>query len=565
MSTSKSIRPRALTRFLLKYLKSREAMVALGLLGTVLAGNVLSVRLALSMNEWNGRFFDALATVNRSVIIEELVYFAGLASLIILVLVFTDYLKSRLILKVRREFTSRLFDEWLSNEAAHYRLRETGQEPDNPDQRLLEDSHALIALSLRLFLSFVESLLTIGTFTAILWSLSVPLTVGNFEIPGYMFWACVTYTLLGTLIAHWIGHPLKALNIEAQRQEADLRYSLIEKRRHADAIAGAHGEPIERLNLNNQLNALIELLIIRLKKERDLSFFTVGMGQVTHMTPMVLGLPGLLSGTFALGGLMQLRGAFVDVARSLSWFIVAYDDLARLAAVATRLDGLLIGLEKASEVSPELQPSLNEQQALNVQTQIVLPDGTRSANLTVDMRHGDITLLKGPSGSGKSTALKVIAGFYSQYKGYVQKPQKTFWLPQTAYLLKGTLRANLCYPNPPHILSTEALQNLCHLMALDHLTDRLDEANDWHRILSGGEAQRVMLIRACVTKPDLLLLDETTSALDAQTAQHLVQILQKQMPTCIVLMVTHQALELPSAQVIQLNTVSHNPLGGLDA
>lgn len=540
-------------------------MVALGLLSTVLAGNVLSVRLALSMNEWNGRFFDALATVNRSVIIEELVYFAGLASLIILVLVFTDYLKSRLILKVRREFTSRLFDEWLSNEAAHYRLRETGQEPDNPDQRLLEDSHALIALSLRLFLSFVESVLTIGTFTAILWSLSVPLTVGNFEIPGYMFWACVTYTLLGTLIAHWIGHPLKALNIEAQRQEADLRYSLIEKRRHADAIAGAHGEPIERLNLNNQLNALIELLIIRLKKERDLSFFTVGMGQVTHMTPMVLGLPGLLSGTFALGGLMQLRGAFVDVARSLSWFIVAYDDLARLAAVATRLDDLLTGLEKASEVSPELQPSLNEQQALNVQTQIVLPDGTRSANLTVDMRHGDITLFKGPSGSGKSTALKVIAGFYGQYKGYVQKPKKTFWLPQTAYLLKGTLRANLCYPNPPNILSTEALQNLCHLMALDHLTDRLDEANDWHRILSGGEAQRVMLIRACVTKPDLLLLDETTSALDAQTAQHLLQILQKQMPTCIVLMVTHQALELPSAQVIQLNTVSHNPLGGLDA
>ena len=524
MSTSNSIRPRALTRFLLKYLKSPEAMVALGLLSTVLAGNVLSVRLALSMNEWNGRFFDALATVNRSVIIEELVYFAGLASLIIVVVVFTDYLKSRLILKVRREFTSRLFDEWLSNEAAHYRLRETGQEPDNPDQRLLEDSHALIALSLRLFLSFVESVLTIGTFTAILWSLSVPLTVGNFEIHGYMFWACVTYTLLGTLFAHWIGHPLKALNIEAQRQEADLRYSLIEKRRHADAIAGAHGEPIERLNLNNQLNALIELLIIRLKKERDLSFFTVGMGQVTHMTPMVLGLPGLLSGTFALGGLMQLRGAFVDVARSLSWFIVAYDDLARLAAVATRLDDLLIGLEKASEVSPELQPSLNEQQALNVQTQIVLPDGTRSANLTVDMRYGDITLLKGASGSGKSTALKVIAGFYSQYKGYVQKPKKTFWLPQTAYLLKGTLRANLCYPNPPNILTTEALHNLCHLMALDHLTDRLDEANDWHRILSGGEAQRVMLIRACVTKPDLLLLDETTSALDAQTAQHLLQI-----------------------------------------
>lgn len=69
------------------------------------------------------------------------------------------------------------------------------------------------------------------------------------------------------------------------------------------------------------------------------------------MTPIILGLPALFAGSIALGGLMQLRGAFVDVARSLSWFIIAYDDLAKLAAVSARLNGLLSGLS-ATEKKP---------------------------------------------------------------------------------------------------------------------------------------------------------------------------------------------------------------------
>lgn len=539
---------RALKAFVLEYLTSRDAPIAFLLLAVVLVGNVTGVRLALLLNEWNGRFFDALTAVDQTLILKELLHFAGLASAIILVLVMTDYLKSRLILTVRRALTLQLLEKWLSDDSGHYRLRESGQEPDNPDQRLLEDTRALASLSIGLFLSFVESVLTIGTFTAILWSLSMPLVLGNVELPGYMFWACLLYTALGTLITHLIGRPLKTLNIEAQHREADLRYKLIEKRRHADAIAGAHGESAERSGLALQLNDLIDLLVKRLRKTRDLAFFTVGLGQVTHMTPMVLGLPGLFAGTYALGGLMQLRSAFVDVTRSLSWFIVAYDDLARLAAVATRLDELLQGLKQSNsnETASDNQPTLS------VDIRLTLPDRSREAALHLNVCPGELVLLTGPSGTGKSTVLKTIAGFYDEFKGRILKPARCLWLPQTAYLMKDTLRANLCYPQKASSIDDKQLADWLQALNLAHLTARLDETADWHRVLSGGEAQRLMLVRALVATPDLLLLDESTSAVDEPTAISLLKELRQRLPHTCILMVTHQDLSSLAQRTLRL-------------
>lgn len=539
IKSSTALRRReSLKAFILDYLTSKDASRAFVVLALVLAGNLAGVRLALLLNEWYGRFFDALAAVDETLIIREICVFAALAAAIIIVLVSTDYLKSRLILTARRTLTLRLLEKWLSDDGAHYRLRESGREPDNPDQRILEDAHAFVSLSLNLFLSFFESILTIGTFSAILWSLSAPLDLGWVELPGYMFWACIIYTALGTLFAHLIGRPLKALNIEAQRREADLRYALIEKRRHADAIAGSNGEPNERRLLAVHIDELIDLLVKRLKKLRDLSFFTVGMGQITHMTPMILGLPGLFSGTYAIGGLMQLKNAFVDVSRSLSWFIVAYDDLAKLAAVAARLDELLKALENSNKESKQSKPS----RILEADFKLKLPDHKREACIRICAGAGQTVLVTGPSGTGKSTALKAIAGFYQNFEGRIEKPERCLWLPQSPYLLKGTLRSNLCYPNTVESIDDDRLKDLLEAMDLAHLTPRLDEAADWRRQLSGGEAQRAMLIRALIASPDLLLLDEATSALDEDAACALVALMRARLDRAVIVMASHQNL-----------------------
>lgn len=527
----------------------------------LVVSNVVSVRFSVALNEWNGRFFNGLQKMDAPAIYDALFDFIWLAAAIITLLVFTQYAKNRLLLALRRELTFRLIDRWLSNAGTHYVLRESGREPDNPDQRIIEDARSLMSLFVNLTLSLLESALTIGSFSLILWNLSGSVMVFGITIPGYMFWVCLSYTIVATVVTHWIGHPLKRLNFTGQQREADLRYAFIEKRRHADAIAGAQGEARERTNLKDRFLSLYDILVRLVKKQRDLDFFTVGLGQVTHLAPIFFALPSLLSGNIALGGLMQIRGAFTDVARSFSWFIFAYDDLARLAATWERLSLLLSGLAAAEEerrrTEAKLEPDETDPEAMiRCDLEIRLPQSAQDEQGThagravperwvsaeMDAQPGTLTLVKGDSGIGKSTLLKTLAGFYSSFAGKVTVEQggKCFWLPQSPYLLKGTLRENLTYPGAPDSVPQQVLVELLREMELSNLIARLDESADWANALSGGEQQRVLLIRALLAKPDVLLMDETTSALDAPAACRIIERMRRLLPAAAFVMVTHQ-------------------------
>ena len=151
-----------------RWLFSLQALPLWAVFALVAMANVANVRFAVALNEWNGRFFNALQQVDASAIYDALFDFIWLASALILLLVMTQYIKNRLLLSLRRELTFRLIDVWMSPTAAHYQLRESGREPDNPDQRIIEDSRELVGLVVNLSLSFLESVLTIGSFSVIL-------------------------------------------------------------------------------------------------------------------------------------------------------------------------------------------------------------------------------------------------------------------------------------------------------------------------------------------------------------------------------------------------------------
>ena len=70
---------------------------------------------------------------------------------------------------------------------------------------------------------------------------------------------------------------------------------------------------------------------------------------MTHLTPIFFSLPAFFAGTIELGGLMQIRGAFIDVARSLSWIAMSYQQLARFAATYERLSTLHYAIEEINE------------------------------------------------------------------------------------------------------------------------------------------------------------------------------------------------------------------------
>ena len=97
-------------------------------------------------------------------------------------------------------------------------------------------------------------------------------------------------------------------------------------------------------------------------------------------------------------------------------------------------------------------------------------------------------------------------------------------------MLLGSLREQLCYPTDQNRFSDDQLRSVLNEVSLEALIDRypnLDIKQDWPRILSLGEQQRLAFGRLLLNAPRFVVLDEATSALDVKTEKHLYQLLRK--------------------------------------
>jgi sulfonate transport system ATP-binding protein len=160
-------------------------------------------------------------------------------------------------------------------------------------------------------------------------------------------------------------------------------------------------------------------------------------------------------------------------------------------------------------------------------------------NLDLDIAAGEFVALLGTSGCGKSTLLRILADLDKDITGEVEVPVRRAVAFQAPRLMpwKSVWR-NVVLGLPGRPSRKRALSAL-EEVGIAHRADQ------WPKVLSGGEAQRTSLARALVREPDLLLLDEPFAALDALTrlkAQDLVGELW-QRHGCAILLVTHDVEE----------------------
>ena len=102
------------------------------------------------------------------------------------------------------------------------------------------------------------------------------------------------------------------------------------------------------------------------------------------------------------------------------------------------------------------------------------------------------------------------------------------FIPQKPYMLLGSLREQLCYPLQPDRFSDDQLRHVLEQVRLPDLVQRypdLDIIQDWPRLLSLGEQQRLAFARLLLNSPRFVVMDEATSALDVSTEQHLYALL----------------------------------------
>ena len=509
-------------RLSLPYFRSEDRWAGRGLLGAILAIELAQVGIAVLLNSWNARFYDALQHKNASAFGYELIIFSTLAGSFILLAVYQLYLSQALEIRWRQWMTNHLLGSWL-NDSTPYRMQLAADGVDNPDQRIAEDVKLFVVKTLSLGTGLLGAVLTLGSFVVILWGLSgaAPLTLFDHAvaIPGYLVWVAILYAVAGTYITHLIGHPLIDLDIEQQRREADFRAGLLRVRENAEQIALLKGEPAERRRLMAHFAKVKENWTAIMGRQKRLTFFTAGYSQVQVIVPILAASPAYFAGAIGLGGLMQTRSAFGRVEGALSFFVSAYPQIALWKSVIARLDGFERSIADTVNRAGTIEIIERDVASSISATGLDLkkPDGSPLLSIeALDLYAGEATLLNGPSGTGKSTLLRVLAGIWPHAQGQLEVPTRAriLVLPQRPYLPEGSLRNAITFPRVPSVSEDARIAALLVEVGLSALANRLDEEAHWQQRLSLGEQQRLTIVRSILFEPDWLLLDEATASLD---------------------------------------------------
>lgn len=524
------------------YLSPKRSWKPLLVFTLLLVMALFSVRMNVLFSFWYNGFYSALQGLDQTAFWYFLGIFAVLAAIHVLRALFNYYLTQAFNIRWRVWLTERLTGDWMNGDA-YYRGQFLDEPVDNPDQRIELDVNAFVTGSVSLALGAVSALVSLVAFTGILWGLSAPLTVGGVEIPRAMVFAVYIYVIIATWIAFRLGRPLIRLNFLNEKLTANFRYALMRLREYAENVAFYQGTAIERGTLLGRFSALIGNVWAMVYRSLKFDGFNLVVSQVAVVFPFILQAPRFFSGAIKLGDVMQTSQAFGQVQDSLSFFRTSYDTFAQYRATLDRLTGFLDANQQAREL-----PKVDTHEAadgLRIESLDVLrPDGHRLlADLALELVPGQALLIKGPSGSGKTTLLRALAGLWPYAEGTVYRPggHQALFLSQRPYLPLGDLRTAIAYPNTAVTEDDERLKQALRQVNLAHLAERLELSQDWTRILSIGEQQRLAFARVLFNRPRVVFLDESTSAMDEGLEHALYSLLREHLDETLLVSVGHRA------------------------
>ncbi len=522
------------------YFNPERSALPFAWLALMIFMTLFSVRMNVLFSFWYNGFYSAMQRLDAKAFWFMLLVFSILAAIHVGRALLNFYLQQAFLIRWRVWLTNRLITRWLDHQS-YYRSQYVPDAADNPDQRIQQDVESFVAKSLALSMGLLDAVVSLFAFSIILWSLSGSLVLFGWEIPRAMVFMVYLYVVIATVFALKIGRPLIQLNFLNEQYGANFRYALIRLREYSESIAFYRGEAVERGNLLARFANVISNMWAIVFRSLKFQGFNLAISQAAVVFPFVVQAPRLLSRQITLGDVMQTSQSFGQVEGALSFFRSSYDDFTAYRAEINRLSGFLDSIDAALLLDSVTMQAASERlavKALSVRTpaQVLLVEGL---NLVLPM--GASLLIRGPSGIGKTTLLRAVAGLWPYVTGIVSWPleQQALFLPQKPYLPLGTLRKALYYPAP--MQTDEAATMVLRQCQLGHLVERLDIDDDWTRILSLGEQQRLAIGRVLLNKPSIVFLDEASSAMDEGLEYAMYQLLRQALPAAILVSVGHRS------------------------
>lgn len=545
-------------------LKVRGATLLLLLL------TMAQVGLAVWGNYWNRALYDALEQRSvRGVMIQVAIFALIMASSLAITAAHL-MVKRWLQIDWRAWLTEQLVGNWMGN-AHHYRLLFTPGEHDNPDQRIAEDIRIATESAIALAHSLTFSLLILGLFINILWTVSGAVDIPGFNIhvPGYMVPLAFLYAGIGSAFGLMIGRPLVRTTNALQTAEATFRFGLSRAREHAEAIALMRGEPRERAGSSTRFSQVMRDWNRQSLAYMGLVSFGTVYGSLLPVLPILIAAPQYIFGAMTLGALMQSAQAFQQLTSSLSWPVDSIGEIARCRASADRVLSLYEDMQQLDDKAqasahPQIVLETSDSPRLVVEDLCIAEPSGRilMEHFSVEIRRGERVLITGDP-AVTSGLFKVIGGLWPWGSGRVRLPGdgEMLFLAQRPFLPEGTLREAICYPRPADAFAEPLLLHALGSVGLTRLTTRLDEQENWEQALPPRAQQQLGFARVLLQQPAWIFMDEATDAFDPEGERQILEMLSRELPDATLLTISfHPDLGKLHQRTLSLSRASETKL-----
>jgi ATP-binding cassette, subfamily B, bacterial PglK len=357
-----------------------------------------------------------------------------------------------------------------------------------------------------------------------------------------------------------------------QRQNSKLRFdSIVESNQILTEIISVFREV--------RISGKFDFFIAKYKKTRDKEAVSSTTALVLNLVPKYIFEIGFYVGSLIMAILLFSIGLQDDALAIFLMFIAAGS---RILPALLRLQsalGTVITHSSLSQRSVTLKNEIDEQtqrkvvpEYLEVEShkhifQIRNLDFSYSQNQnwrlnipSLLINEGSFTAIVGPSGSGKSTLVDLLLGVSQPNSGSILRSQNFYqarigFVPQEIGFLSGSIFENIALGIPEDKVDVDRILSILDLVGLksllDETTGRLNrDLRENGNNLSGGQKQKIGIARALYQNPEILVIDEGTSALDAKSESDLTAILHNLKQRATLIVVAHRLSSIKNADVV---------------
>lgn len=536
----------------------------------LLAAGILAVLLLtaygqIRLNQWNKPFYDALSRRDLNDFLFQLGVFVIIAVILLFLNLGQRWMVEMVKLRLRDGLVRDMLHLWMLPGRA-LQLANSGAMGVNPDQRMHDDAEKLCTLTADLGTGLLQATILFASFAGVLWSMSGDFTVRlggvEYAIPGYMLWAALLYSVLGSLMSYWVGRSLVDRNAERYAREGDLRASLVRASDHLDGIALAGGEADERRRVELHFDAVLAATVRLIAGLVNLTWVTAGFGWITVVAPILIAAPLYFTGKISFGGLMMAAAAFQQAQGSLRWFVDNFGALADWRATLLRVASFRIALTSPAveeRFGSRIEYSTGAEGEMVIEGLEITSVASRDAieEVRVHLGRGERVLVQGQPGADKALLFRALAGLWPWGSGRVVRPagEAVFYLPRgTPYLPRGTLRDVLAYPHDAARFDPALYLQALERLQLANLAPALDETRRWDRELGHDELFRLAFARIVLQRPRWIVVDGTLGVLEDEMLETVLDVIAEELRDSTILHIGHATLtrDVAATRVLHL-------------